>query len=78
MPILDNILRYCEENKITIKEFERKCSISNSLVAKWRSGIAQPSLTTLQKIVLATGIELDEWLRDGGNDDSCRQDKGTI
>lgn len=78
MAIVDNILRYCEENQITVKEFERKCNLANSQVSKWRSGFAKPSLLTLDRIVRATGVELNEWLKDGGENDSCGQDSRAI
>lgn len=78
MSITKNIDRYCQDNHITVKEFERRCSISNSLVNKWRVGVAKPSLSTLAKIVSATGIELSEWLKEGEEDDSSRQDQGAI
>lgn len=78
MSILKNIDRYCQEQNITIKEFERRCSISNSLVNKWRTGVAKPSLSTLAKIVSATGVDLSEWLKEGEENDSSRQDSGAF
>ena len=68
MNILENINKYCDGESISIKDFEEKCGLANGLVGKWKSGIAMPSLPTLQKIVEATGIELNEWLG--------REDKG--
>lgn len=78
MALVDNIMIYCEENGITVKEFERKCKLSNSLVSKWRSGVAKPSLATLYKIVSATGVDLNAWLVEGGAHDGSGQDQGTI
>lgn len=78
MSILKNIDRYCKEQNITIKEFERRCGISNSLVNKWRTGVAKPSLSTLAKIVSTTGIELGEWFKEGDEHDCSRQDSGAI
>lgn len=72
--IIQNINNYCEQNKITVKEFERRCGLSNSLVHKWEMGSANPTLKSLNKIVTVTGIGLAEWLRDeGGNDDGSGQ-----
>ena len=78
MSILRNIDRYCQEQNITIKEFERRCCISNSLVNKWRTGVAKPSLSTMAKIVKATGVELGEWFKEGEEHDDSRQDSGAI
>ena len=40
------ILRYCNENKISIAEFERLCGLGNGTVGKWNKG-KKPSLNTL-------------------------------
>lgn len=66
MELVKNIDRYCDREKITIKEFERKCKLANSLVHKWRIGLQSPSLRTMQKISKATGVTLDAWTRENG------------
>lgn len=78
--IVQNINSYCANEKITVKEFERRCGLSNSLVHKWETGQANPTLKSLGKIVRVTGIALAEWLADKGEtaDDSCRQNSGQI
>lgn len=72
MEILENIRRYCEDENISVKDFEKRCGLANGLVGKWKSGVAMPSFPTLQKIVDATGVELSEWVKEGITDDSCR------
>lgn len=66
MEIVNNIERYCIRENITIKEFERKCKIANSLVHKWRLGLQTPSLRTINKIIEATGIPFEQWNKENG------------
>ena len=66
MEIVKNIDRYCAKERITTKEFERKCNIANSLVHKWRLGLQTPSLRTINKIIGATGIPFEQWMRENG------------
>lgn len=68
MTILENINKYCEGENISVKDFEKKCNLANGLVGKWKSGIAMPSLPTLQKIVDATGTELNDWIGEKENE----------
>lgn len=79
MAIVQNINNYCAVNGITIKEFERRCGLSNSVVHKWAIGKSTPTLSTLGKIVTATGIGMAEWLKDEGeHHDSSRQNSGAF
>ena len=78
MNIVTNIDRYCNLNGITVKAFERKCKLSNSIVHKWRLGLATPSLKTLNRIAEFTGIATEEWLKGGQDDNSFRQNQGEI
>lgn len=61
--VYDNVIKYCEEKKLSISAFEQKCGLSNGLVGKWREKNFQPSIDTLQKIVLATNVPISEWLK---------------
>lgn len=57
--IYQKILKYCEENNITVAELERKSGIGNGTIGKWNNGKI-PSLKTLGKIEKATGIAVAE------------------
>lgn len=61
--VYDNVIKYCEQNGISISAFEQKCGLSNGLVGKWRENNFQPSIETLQKIVSATGVPINDWLK---------------
>ena len=62
MDIYDRVLRYCEEEKLTVKEFEEKCSLGNGAVGKWKEGKTNPSIKTLSKIQNKTGISIGYWI----------------
>lgn len=57
--LLNRIRKYCKENDIRIYEFEKKCGLSNGTVSGWGSG--EPKLTSLDKIVKATGKPIEYW-----------------
>lgn len=61
--IYNKIIKYCNENSLSVSAFEKKCGIANGTVCKWKDG-GNPSLETLHKIVLATGIPIDEWMKE--------------
>ena len=61
--IYNKIMKYCNENGLSVSVFEKKCGIANGTVGKWKDG-GNPSLETLQKIVSATGIPIEEWTRE--------------
>lgn len=61
--IYNKIIKYCNENSLSISAFEKKCGLANGTVGKWKDG-GNPSLETLHKIVLATGIPIDEWMKE--------------
>lgn len=56
------VVEYCKENNLSIMAFEKKCGLSNGTVSKWKD-CGNPSLDTLFKIVEATGISTEEWLK---------------
>lgn len=60
--IYNKIMNYCNENNLSVSAFEKKCGLANGTVGKWKDG-GNPSLETLQKIVLATGIPIEEWMK---------------
>lgn len=61
--VYDNVIEYCNENNISKSAFEKKCGLPNGLVEKWREKNCQPSIGTLQKIVSATNVPIDKWLK---------------
>ena len=61
--IYKKIMDYCNQNRLSVSAFEKKCGLANGTVGKWRDG-GNPSLETLQKIVLTTGIPIEEWMKE--------------
>ena len=61
--IYNRIINYCNQNSLSVSAFEKKCGLANGTVGKWRDG-GNPSLETLQKIVSATGISIEEWMKE--------------
>lgn len=61
--IYNKIIKYCNENSLSVSAFEKKCGLANGTVGKWKDG-GNPSLETLHKIVLATCIPIDEWMKE--------------
>ena len=61
--IYKKIIHYSNKNNLSISAFERKCGLANGTVGKWKDG-GNPSLETLQKIVMATGIPIEEWMKE--------------
>ena len=56
-------MNYCNQNRLSVSAFEKKCGIANGTVGKWKDG-GNPSLETLQKIVSTTGISIEEWMKE--------------
>ena len=61
--IYNRIINYCNQNSLSVSAFEKKCGLANGTVGKWRDG-GNPSLETVQKIVSATGISIEEWMKE--------------
>ena len=61
--IYNKIMKYCNENSLSVSAFEKKCGIANGTVGKWKDG-GNPSLETLHKIVSATGVPISEWIKE--------------
>ena len=57
--IYRKIIKYCEENNISIAALEKKCNIGNGTSGKWGKG-GRPSLNPLKKISKVTGITVSE------------------
>lgn len=65
MVVLDNIDTYCERHGISRKRFERDCGLGNGTISKWQNSGQNPSVRTLMKIELKTGIAVTTWLKEG-------------
>lgn len=66
MVLTDNITAYCEKQKISKYEFERRCGLSKSMIRKWEAGINRtPTYTTLMKLEAATGVPASDWMKEG-------------
>ena len=70
MKLKDIIIRYREENNMTMQVFADKCGLSKGYVSMLESGLRpqtkqeiKPSLSTYKKIAAGMGISLDELLR---------------
>ena len=61
--IYNKIINYCNQNSLSVSAFEKKCGLTNGTVGKWKDG-GNPSLETLQKIVSATGISIEKWMKE--------------
>lgn len=59
--VYQKIIEYCERNGLSISAFEKKCRLANGTVSGWKDG-GNPSLSTLQKIVIATNIPIEKWV----------------
>ena len=59
--VYSKVLRYCEENDISVAAFERKCGLTNGTVNGWKNG-SDPSLSSLTKIAHATGTTVGSWV----------------
>lgn len=62
MNIVEKIDAYCEQEGITIKEFERRCNLANAVVHKWRAGLNQPSFSAVNRICRATETDIGAWI----------------
>ena len=61
--IYNKIMKYCNENSLSVSAFEKKCGLANGTVGKWKDK-GNPSFETLQKIVSATGVPISEWMKE--------------
>ena len=62
--VYNKVVEYCNKKNLSIMAFEQKCGIGNGTVAKWKEKKYEPSVPTLQKIVKATQIPIEEWLKE--------------
>ena len=60
--IYERIVKYCEEEKLTVAEFEKICKIGNGTVGKWKNNSIKPSIKSLTKIQQYTGVAIGYWI----------------
>lgn len=58
------VIEYCKKNNLSISAFEKMCGLTNGTVNGWKVKGSNPSFTTMQKIVKATGISISKWLKE--------------
>ena len=66
MIVVENIEKFCKNEGISVKEFERRCKLGNSTVGKWRRGLSSPSVSTLMRISEATDVPTENWIKENG------------
>lgn len=60
--IYDKVIEYCEKNKLSIAAFEKKCGIGNGTIGRWENKSSLPTMSTLQKMEIATKIPIRKWV----------------
>lgn len=58
--ILQNIIRFCEEQKITIAKLEQETGISKGAIRKW--GSSSPRIDNVKRVADYFGIPVDDLL----------------
>jgi len=56
------VIEYCEKNKLSIAAFEKKCGIGNGTIGRWENNSSLPTMSTLQKMEIATKIPIRKWV----------------
>lgn len=62
--IYENILRLCEEKKISIARLEKECGLGNATVRGWAGLQDGPRVTTLKKVADYFGVTLEDLLKE--------------
>lgn len=60
--IFEYLSEYCDKKKITITELERRANLGRGSIPKWK--INEPSLTSLKKVSIATGISVNTLVKE--------------
>lgn len=60
--IYEYLTEYCDKKKITISELERRSKLGRGSIPKWKNN--EPSLTSLKKVSVATGISISTLVRE--------------
>lgn len=66
MGFVENVKAYCASMGISEADFERRCGIGKGSMTRWKGAEYAPTLKTLTKIQIKTGIPITRWLMEGG------------
>lgn len=58
--VFDKVVKYCQENNLSIAGFEKMCGFGNGVVRGWKDG--NPRAESLLKLEEVTHIPISEWL----------------
>ena len=62
--IYENIIKLCQERKISIARLERECGFGNATVRGW--AVSSPTLAKVQKVAEYFGVSVDDLIKKGG------------
>lgn len=62
--IVNRIKARVAELGLTMTEFYKDCGISSGALSQWRTGLTQPSMTSLQNIAVYLGVPLSQLLEE--------------
>ena len=61
--LLKKVETYCQENNLSIHNFEKLCDLGNGTVGGWKN--SKPNLSSLEKISKVMGISVCDLLKEG-------------
>lgn len=61
MTLLDNVNKFCIEQKMTLSELEEMCDFDKGTLMKWDK--KSPSLSNANKVAMFFGLTIDELVR---------------
>jgi len=60
--ILQNILRLCQEKKISVARLEREIGLGNATISRW--GTSSPTVENARKVADYFGVTVDQLIND--------------
>lgn len=64
--VYENVVNYCNNERISISAFEKRCGLGNGTVSKWKNHKNIPSIKILTRIEKSTDVPIESWIRTGG------------
>ena len=64
--ILQNILRLCQEKKISVARLEREIGLGNATISRW--GTSSPTVENARKVADYFGLTVDQLINDNKED----------
>ena len=61
--IFDNVKRLASEQKLTIKEVERRAGLENGTISKW-TGKTSPRLENAMKVAEVLGVDVNDLVKE--------------